>query len=329
MIGADNVNTAIGHGTQQFLAVGISLYRRITLCQATGFSHRLLCETKVVWACFSRNMFARQSTRRQQRQFVGCSDMHQMKSGTRLARQVDGTCRSLQASLCRAQFVVQAYGNAVGIGLHKACTVSGNNIFTLGMHGNNAVKLRKQSFNFAVIVNQHATGRATHKQFHTRHTCVVGTQQLVKVVVRCTQEEGIVSSRHLCGMRHFLLPRLNRRCSGLGVGHIEKRGDTTGHGGATFTVDITFFGHTRIAKVHMFVNHPGEDNFSTTINHIEIFGGNVGKVDTAHVNLCDKSAINHDTTYKAKAIAYNHAIGENFRFHLMPWFLRVTPRKGA
>jgi hypothetical protein len=120
------------------------------------------------------------------------------------------------------------------------------------------MELREQPSYFRIVVNEHAACGASHEEFHPWYAGVVGMQDFIKVGVCRPDEECIVGCRGFGCTGHFLLPCLDSGGERGGVWHIEKRRYAPCYGCTAFGCDVALLGHSRIAEMHMLVNHAGE-----------------------------------------------------------------------
>ena len=99
MVCADYVDASVGHGAEQFAAVGIGFKCRVAFCQPVGTFHRFFRKVKIVWAGFCGYAFPREVARFEQCQLVGRGDVHHMKACAGFTSQGYGMCGGVKACL--------------------------------------------------------------------------------------------------------------------------------------------------------------------------------------------------------------------------------------
>jgi hypothetical protein len=95
----------------------------------------------------------------------------------------------------------------------------------------------------------------------------VGFQNLFEVIMRGTNEEGIVRQRMLGGNLKFILQQLMGEHRWNGVGHLHKTGNTSGHSSTRFTVNSCLVREAWLSKMHLIINGARKKMLSCRINN--------------------------------------------------------------
>jgi len=82
---------------------------------------------------------------------------------------------------------------------------------------------------------------------------------VLDVVLRPADIEREVAEHAVMGGRDFLAQPLRRRRAGVGVGHLEHGRDAAEHRTAAARLEVLFVRQPRLAKMHLAVDHAGDD----------------------------------------------------------------------
>ena len=151
--------------------------------------------------------------------------------------------------------------------------------FVFGMDGDKCRNFLENLGNGFRVVYQHVACGRTEKQFDTAHFFVIHGKQGVKIVVGAANEETVVGVGHFCRTFVFVFQNLNGNGCRFGVRHIHKGSYAACNCSTRFCFDIAFVSQSRVAEMHLVVNHSRNQHFPFSVNNFRTFvfkfcGGN-------------------------------------------------------
>ena len=161
MVGAYEVNYAVGNGLAQCVALLLALYRRVALypCTQTDIVFVAECEVCGCYLCCYFLVFG--FVGRQQFKFFGCAYVHHMQACTEFFGKFHSACCALVTSLFAAYHRVEFYGRVFAFLLFYSFGVGGYYGTVFAMYGNGHVQpfgLLEYLFKLVLLVNKHVAG---------------------------------------------------------------------------------------------------------------------------------------------------------------------------
>lgn len=125
----------------------------------------------------------------------------------------------------------------------------------LAMGDQPQANLREDRIQHLGIVHQHIARGGPHENLDPAGEQRVHREQLGKVVVGGADVEAVVRVTSALRAPVFVKQGCAVERGRLGVGHLEEARDAAGHRGARFALEIALVGQSRLAEVHLVVDH--------------------------------------------------------------------------
>ena len=200
--------------------------------------------------------------------------MRHVEAGTGEPRQFDGFGGAEIARFFASDGRVVGDVRVVAILRFVRLHVGRDGSVVLAMHHDGQAALLEDGGERIVAFHLHFARAAAHEELDAGHEVGHDVAQLVNVSARGTDEAPKVDVARLGGDAEFLHDCFARHARWQRVGHVENRGHTACGSGQAFGREVGLVRETRVAEVHVLVNHPRQEVAPRGIDHL--VGGEFG-----------------------------------------------------
>ena len=305
VIGGDDVNGTREEGVTKRLAVVERLDRGVPLDAVAVGGIIGVGEPEVMHAGLGRDLLLRQwPTGGEERKLALGRDVQHVQAHTHLIGQLNNARRGGVAGFGVADLGVKGGRKILTHEVDVALAVALDDGFLFGVDGDGQVGLAKDAAD-GVGVHGAVAGGGSEEELEAGHVGGIEATDLVGVVVRSTEVEGVVGRRCIGRARHLPLPFAP--CNGLGVrvGHVHEGGHAAGHGRTTLAGDGALVRHAGFAEMHMVVDHAGQQPLAAGVDH----GGAVHTRRLAFfIDRGDECAVDQYRSDKRASLVDDHGV---------------------
>ena len=141
-------------------------------------------------------------------------------------------------------------------------------IFVLAVEGGAAAGLAQDFRHARVVGHQQRAGGRAHEDFYAgRARQALQFRDVFGVFMRAADPEGEIAMHSPGSPRNLVGQSLRRGGQRIGVGHFEHAGHAAEHSCARTAFEIFLVGRAGLAKMHLGVDHAGQDMQSDAIDH--------------------------------------------------------------
>ena len=149
------------------------------------------------------------------------------------------------------------------------------------MRGDDERRGREDAIQGLLVVDQHVPGARAHEDLDAARLPSVDRLDRLQVVVGGAKVEPVIRHRPRRGAGMLVCERLGRHRLRIGVRHLEIARDATGHRGARLGFDGGLVLESRLAKVHLVVDHPGQHIAPLGIDDLRLWRADNVETDDA------------------------------------------------
>ena len=172
-----------------------------------------------------------------------------------------------------------------------------------------------QSFH---AVHKHVACTCAHKQFHAADVSLVKIFKLVGIIVRCPEIERIVHHALGSGIGKLVFQSLDGSGLRIAVRHIHERSHTSGSSCSGFCSHISLVCKSRVAEMHMVVNHSRKQEATFCVNGLVYI---TFRRSIAFDNSVYCFILSNNRAFKLSAFVHDDSILYPNSFHL--YILRI------
>ena len=140
----------------------------------------------------------------------------------------------------------------------------------LAVRGDRHGRLGEQGAERTLVVDEHVAGRRAHEELDAADPLRVEATDLLDIVVRRAEVERVVDHRGFGRPLELFFQQSVRYGGRLDVGHIHVGGHSSRRRRDRFAVQIALVGQTRLAEVHLVVDHAGQHVHSFRVDRFAV-----------------------------------------------------------